>query len=122
VRELIVDVKKFSLISTAIGLILSLTGVILYSFVGMADEGLLIMSVGFLIFGGGVSAYLYTRTTTIGPKIFLCGFVIAMTSLVVGNLVGMEHPLVIIFSKAGMWIAFAGAVINIISAVRTTKH
>jgi hypothetical protein len=114
--------RKFSLFCVATGFVLCLFGVFIHSVVGNADKGLAILLFGFFVSAVGISVYLYVCSTAIGSKIFACGFGIGMTSLVIGKVVGMEHPLVVIFSKVGVWVAIAGAVIHIVNAVRMMRN
>jgi len=114
--------KKISLFCITVGFILCLLGVFIHSVVGNADKGLTTLLLGFFISAVGISVYFYISSTSIGTKIFACGFGIGMTSLVVGKVVGMEHPLVIIFSKIGVWAAIAGGVIHIANAVRMMRN
>ncbi|MBL1276523.1 MAG: hypothetical protein COB30_010570 [Ectothiorhodospiraceae bacterium] len=114
--------KKKSLFCIAMGFITCLIGVFFYSVVGMVDKGLVIINVGFFVSAVGISVYLYTYSTAIGTKVFVCGFGIGVSSFALGDVIGMAHPLVVIISKIGVWVAITGAVIHIVNAVRMMRN
>jgi len=105
-------VGKFSKLSIAVGLILAVFGLFIYSIVELPEKGREIINFGFFISGGGISLYMFVYSATIGIRIGACGFALGVISLAVGDVSASTDTITNFLGKLGLWIMVTGVIIH----------